>query len=379
MGYNDSIARMTPGRTFRPHAAIGRLILNSLLSSDAVANRRKSDSDRPMPKPLTVNHLLKNRYRIEAVIGHGGMGAIYLADDERLSGRKCAIKEVEQDPGLPEKLQQEAREQFYREASILARLDHPNLPKVSDFFSSGNRDYLVMDFVPGRDLRSVVEDAHQLGTSLPDQDVLGWISQLCDAVEYLHGQDPPILHRDIKPGNIRVTPNGLIKLVDFGLVKVLVPDEMTITVMQGRGTALYTPLEQYGGDTGHTDIRSDIYAMGCTLYHLFTGQAPPEAKQRFLDPDSLIPPRRLNPNVTPEVERIVLWAMALHPDDRPATIKMFREALFGKNPPPIPSAPTSRYFTPASRRPVPLTSTDRVLAAIGVSLFVVAVFASLLR
>ena len=330
-----------------------------------------------MPKLLSANHLLKNRYRIQAVIGHGGMGAIYLADDERLSGRKCAIKEVEQDPGLPEKLQQEAREQFYREASILARLDHPNLPKVSDFFSSGNRDYLVMDFIPGQDLRSLVEDAHQLESFIPEQDILGWSAQLCDALEYLHNQDPPILHRDIKPGNIRVTPNGLIKLVDFGLVKVLVPDEMTITVMQGRGTALYTPLEQYGGDTGHTDIRSDIYAMGCTLYHLFTGQAPPEAKQRFLNPDSLIPLRHQNPRITPEIERAVLWAMALHPDDRPATIKDFRESLLGDNPAPSPSAPTSRYLKSIAKATIPLTQPDRVLAVIGLSLLFLAVFSSL--
>jgi serine/threonine protein kinase len=336
------------------------------------------NSGKPMPKPLNANHLLKNRYRVKSVIGQGGMGAIYLADDERLSGRKCAIKEVEQDPGLPEKLQQEARDQFYREASILARLDHPNLPKVSDFFSSSNRDYLVMDFVPGQDLRSMVEDARQLGTFLPEQDILGWTAQLCNALEYLHNQEPPILHRDIKPGNIRVTPNGLVKLVDFGLVKVLVPDEMTITVMQGRGTALYTPLEQYGGDTGHTDIRSDIYALGCTVYHLFTGQAPPEAKQRFLNPDSLTPIRHINPRITPEIERTVLWAMALHPDDRPATILDFRASLFGDNPPPIPSAPVSRYPKPSIRAMFAFTQSDRVLAVIGLALLFLAVFSSLL-
>ncbi len=331
-----------------------------------------------MPKLLSESHLLKNRYRVLSVIGHGGMGAIYLADDERLSGRKCAIKEVEQDPGLPEKLQQEAREQFYREASILARLDHPNLPKVSDFFSSGNRDYLVMDFIPGQDLRSLVEDAHQLGNFIPEEEILSWTAQLCDALEYLHNQDPPILHRDIKPGNIRVTPNGLIKLVDFGLVKVMVPDEMTITVMQGRGTALYTPLEQYGGDTGHTDIRSDIYAMGCTLYHLLAGQAPPEAKQRFLNPDSLIPLRHQNPKVRPEIERTVLWAMALHPDDRPATINDFREALFGDNPPPTSAGHTARYIKSLAKAAVPLTQPDRVLAVIGLSLLLLAVLTSLL-
>jgi serine/threonine protein kinase len=331
-----------------------------------------------MPEPLRANHFLKNRYRVLSVIGRGGMGAIYLADDERLSGRKCAIKEVEQDPGLPEKLQQEARDQFYREASILARLDHPNLPKVSDFFSSGNRDYLVMDFVPGQDLRSMVEDARQSGGFLSEQDILGWTAQLCDALEYLHSQQPSILHRDIKPGNIRVTPNGLVKLVDFGLVKVLIPDEMTITVMQGRGTALYTPLEQYGGDTGHTDIRSDIYALGCTVYHLLTGQAPPEAKQRFLNPDSLTPIRHINPLISPEIERTVLWAMALHPDDRPASIRDFREALFGSNPPPQPSSPVSRYSKPALPVRGLMTQSDRILAVIALALLFLAVFSSLL-
>ncbi|MBN2085934.1 MAG: serine/threonine protein kinase [Anaerolineales bacterium] len=330
-----------------------------------------------MPKLLSVNHLLKNRYRVLSVIGHGGMGAIYLSSDERLTGRNCAVKEVEQDPGLPEKLQQEAREQFYREASILARLDHPNLPKVSDFFSSGNRDYLVMDFIPGQDLRSMVEDARQLGKFLDAGDILGWSAQLCDALEYLHNQSPAILHRDIKPGNIRVTPNSLVKLVDFGLVKVLIPDEMTITVMQGRGTALYTPLEQYGGDTGHTDIRSDIYALGCTLYHLFTGQAPPEAKQRFLNPDSLIPLRHQNPMVTAEIERTVLWAMALHPDDRPATVGDFRKALFGDNAPPTPTAPAARYVRSLPKPILPLSQPDRVLAVIGASLFIIAVLASI--
>lgn len=332
-----------------------------------------------MPKLLTANHLLKNRYRIQSVIGHGGMGAIYLANDERLSGRKCAIKEVEQDPGLPEKLQQEARGQFYREASILARLDHPNLPKVSDFFSSGIRDYLVMDFIPGQDLRSIVDEARQSGNAIPEADILGWSAQLFDALEYLHNQEPPILHRDIKPSNIRVTPNGVVKLVDFGLVKQMVPDEMTITVMQGRGTALYTPLEQYGGDTGHTDARSDIYAMGCTLYHLFTGQAPPEAKQRFLNPDSLIPPRHINPRISPEVERAILWAMALHPNDRPATIRIFRESLFGENPPLPPLFPSLRYGNLLPRAFFRFALPERILAGVAAALLLLAFAANLFR
>jgi len=281
-----------------------------------------------MPKPLPADHVLRNRYRLRETIGHGGMGAIYLAEDERLTGRLCALKEIEHDPSLPAATTKQAREQFYREASVLARLDHPNLPKVSDFFSANARDYLVMDYVAGKDLRALMEEARAHNETLPVEQVLGWFGQLIDALKYMHSQDPPIVHRDIKPSNIKVTPIGVVKLVDFGLVKLLVPDEMTITVVQGRGTALYTPLEQYGADTGHTDARSDIYSLSATLYHLLTNSAPPEAKQRFLSPEALVPPRRLNPGIPASVEHALLWGMALHPDDRPANIEAFREALF---------------------------------------------------
>jgi serine/threonine-protein kinase len=223
----------------------------------------------------------------------------------------------------------QAREQFQREATILARLDHPNLPKVSDFFIAGGREYLVMDFVPGKDLRMLMLEARKRGEFLSEREVLGWASQLADALSYLHNQDPPILHRDIKPSNLKLTPNGVLKLVDFGLVKLLTSDEVTITILQGRGTALYTPLEQYGGDTGHTDARSDVYAFGATLYHLLTNQRPVEARELFLHPDALIPPREFNPNISQRTERAILWAMSLHPEERPLDVNAFRQALLG--------------------------------------------------
>lgn len=285
-----------------------------------------------MPIPLKSGEVLRDRYRIRRIIGQGGMGSIYLADDLRLEGRQCALKEVEHESTTDHELLKENREQFLREATVLARLDHPNLPKVSDYFSIETRDYLVMDFVPGKDLRTHMIEARQSEKFLSEKEVLKWAIQLCDALKYLHTQDTPILHRDIKPSNLKATPSGLVKLVDFGLVKMLAPGEVTITVIQGQGTALYTPLEQYGGDGAHTDVRSDIYAFGSTLYHLLTNTPPADARERFLEPLSLILPRQINPNISASTERAILWAMQLHPDSRPDSIDSFRKSLFGERP-----------------------------------------------
>jgi serine/threonine-protein kinase len=279
--------------------------------------------------PLKNGEVLRGRYKIQERIGQGGMGSIYLADDTRLKGRQCALKEVEYDRALPEEVRQEARDQFMREATILARLDHPNLPKVSDFFSQGPRDYLVMDYIPGNDLRTLLMEARRKKYFLKEIDVLSWADQIASALTFLHSQEPPIVHRDIKPSNLKLMPHGLIKLVDFGLVKILAPDEVTITIIQGQGTALYTPLEQYGGSDTHTDIRSDIYSFGATLYHLLSNEPPADARKRFLQPESLVPIREINPAVSPRTERAILWAMALHPDERPSTVNEFRQALLG--------------------------------------------------
>ena len=282
-----------------------------------------------MLPPLKSGEVLRGRYKIRERIGQGGMGSIYLADDTRLKGRECALKEVEYDRALPEKIRDEAREQFLREATVLARLDHPNLPKVSDFFSHGARDYLVMDYVPGSDLRTLMMQARRSKKFLPEKEVLAWAEQISNALTFLHMQDPPIVHRDLKPSNLKLMPQGLIKLVDFGLVKILAPEEITITIIQGQGTALYTPLEQYGGSDSHTDIRSDIYSFGATLYHLLTNDPPADARKRFLQPDSLTPLRQINPAIAARTERAVLWAMSLHPDERPSTIDDFRQSLLG--------------------------------------------------
>ena len=283
-----------------------------------------------MLPPLPNNTILRQRYEITNIVGKGGMGSIYLAEDLRLPGRRCAVKEVQPDPSATPELQEQAQQQFHQEASILARLDHPNLPKVSDFFTQDGRDYLVMDFVPGKDLRVVYDETWGQGIPLSQARVLGWAGQILDALTYLHEHDPPVLHRDIKPSNIKLTPDNRIKLVDFGLVKLMDQDDAsTITVVHGKGSALYTPLEQYGADTGHTDVRSDIYALGATLYQLLTGQKPLTAKARFLYPGRLRPPHEVNNAVSLKVSEAVFWALEMHPDDRPNNLTQLADVLLG--------------------------------------------------
>jgi serine/threonine-protein kinase len=286
-----------------------------------------------VPALLSAGTVLRSRYRIVEFISQGGMGAIYMAEDLRLEGRTCAVKEMWTDVDAgPDDLGQ-IQAQFHREASVLARLDHPNLPKVSDYFAQNSRDYLVMDFVPGKDLKQLMEESRSKGGTLPERQVLEWARQILDAIEYLHTQRPPVLHRDIKPANIKLTPSGTIKLVDFGLVKLMAADEdRTVTVLQGRGTAQYTPLEQYGGDTGHTSVQSDIYSLGATLYHLLTNQAPADAKSRYLQPGTLQPPSELNAHISPRVEAAILHAIAMHPTERPTDIQSFREELLSSQP-----------------------------------------------
>lgn len=326
-----------------------------------------------MPVPIKAGTVLRTRYQVTQIIGQGGMGCIYLAEDLRLEGRLCAVKEVEYDLALPEEMLKEARDQFQREATVLARLDHPNLPKVSDFFSIRDRDYLVMDFVPGKDLRQLMIEARQNQTYLAEEDVLDWASQLADALKYLHTQETPIVHRDIKPSNLKLTPNGLVKLVDFGLVKVLAPGEVTITILQGQGTALYTPLEQYGGDSGHTDARSDIYAFGGTLYHLLTNEPPINVRDRFLNPGSLPRIRDINPDVSVRTERAIHWALQLHPEDRPKDIDAFVKALF------LEDAPITKTFRGDRLQPKLVREPEKFLIYLAGSLMVISFLLTLIR
>ncbi len=188
-----------------------------------------------------------------------------------------------------------------------------------------------MDYIPGDDLRTLMLKAKHQGKFLSEKEIRKWANQLADALIYLHSQNPPILHRDIKPSNLKLTPNGLLKLVDFGLVKILAPGEMTVTIIHGQGTALYTPIEQYGGDSSHTDVRSDIYSFGATLYHLLTNTPPSDARERFIRQDVQKSPREINPKISIQMDRAVQWAMNLHPDERPQSMTQLKDFFTGKS------------------------------------------------
>ncbi len=262
-----------------------------------------------------VGEVLNNRYRIAALLGQGGMGAVYRAWDLNLK-MAVAVKENAD-------ASTDAQRQFEREVTLLARLSHPNLPRVTDHFALPDRgQYLVMDYVEGESLESMLD---RLG-ALPEEQAVAWASQVCDALAYLHGQEPPVIHRDIKPANIRITHAGRAVLVDFGISKLFEPGSRT-TVGARAFTPGYSPPEQYGD--GSTDARSDLYSLGATLYHLLTGRQPTESIKRLVGAAELLPPRQLNPAVSPGVERVVLAALALPTEQRFQNAAALKAALAG--------------------------------------------------
>jgi serine/threonine protein kinase len=267
---------------------------------------------------LAIDSLLRDRYRIKALIAKSGMGTIYLAHDEVLNV-DIAIKENLYTTETHSR-------QFRQEATILAKLRHPNLPRVIDHFViEGMGEYLVMDFVSGQDLSQHLES---LGNPMPEEEVVRIGAVICEALNYLHSRTPPIIHRDIKPANLKLTPEGHIVLVDFGLAKFYEQGEMTSTGAQGI-TAGYSPPEQYGQGT---DTRSDIYALGAMLYTLLTDHIPPEALERAIGEDSLQPISKFNSTVSPAVAGVITKAMAIKAEGRYQTIREFQEALLAAHP-----------------------------------------------
>lgn len=270
---------------------------------------------------LAPNTLLQNRYLIIRSIGQGGMGAVYLARDQRL-GNTVALKETFFTDAR-------MRRAFEREARLLAHLRHTALPKVIDHFDEGDGQFLVMEFIAGDDLEVLLA---QRGRPFEVQQVLHWADQLLDALEYLHIQETPILHRDIKPANLKLTSRDQIVLLDFGLAKGDAGQMTSVATSRSvlGFTPNFAPLEQIQG-TG-TDPRSDLYSLGATLYYLMTGVIPPNALSRATAsvselPDPLRPADEIDSRIPPAIAEVLQRAVALNPGRRPATAADMRKAL----------------------------------------------------
>lgn len=265
--------------------------------------------------------LQQKRYRIVKRLGEGGMGAVYRAWDTRLN-IPVALKEMTPQPDLNTDQLDQLRQQFQQEATILARLNHPNLVRVTDFFEEKRKGYLIMDYVEGEGL----DECIQREGAIPEAKVLTWAEELLDAIAYCHSQG--ILHRDIKPQNVILRPDGHAVLVDFGLVKLWDPnDPRTKTAMRGMGTPEYAPPEQYEVDAGHTDPRTDIYSLGATLYHALTGQAPPTATLRIADPEQFMSPRSVDTKISRKTEQVILTSLELPRTRRWQTSREMAQAL----------------------------------------------------
>lgn len=270
--------------------------------------------------PLAPDTLLQDRYRIVKQLGKGGMGAVYEAVDQRL-GITVALKETLS-------VDESSRKQFEQEARLLASLQHPALPRVSDHFAEADRAFLVMQFIAGVDLARII---YQQPGPFPREQVVAWADQLLDALIYLHSQDRQVIHRDIKPHNLKLTATGQIALLDFGLAKAQPAEASTTSSSSFFGyTRQYSPIEQIQALS--TGPHSDIYALGATLYHLLTGVRPADALTRAAavtsgHGDPLKPANLIHPAVGSEIAAILQKAMAQNPDQRYRSAAEFREAL----------------------------------------------------
>ena len=260
--------------------------------------------------------ILKNRYKVIQQLGKGGMGAVYLADDIVLQIQVAVKWNHTRTP--------ESSNQFLHEAQLLARLKHPYLPRVIDYFLLDEDQFLVMDYIPGEDLGQLIN----MGIIQPLSTVQKWAGQLGSALSYLHNQDPPVIHRDIKPANIKLMPDGDVVLVDFGIAKAADSSQATEIGASGY-TPGYAPPEQYGGSrTGHY---SDQYSLAATLYTLLTAQQPTDSVQRALNTAVLTPISILNPDLPKHVVNSIERAMSLKPKDRFSSIEEFNKTLQNPN------------------------------------------------
>ncbi|HEY1017272.1 MAG TPA: serine/threonine-protein kinase, partial [Herpetosiphonaceae bacterium] len=271
---------------------------------------------------LAPHTILQSRYEIIRVVGQGGLGAVYEAVDQRLQAR-VAIKQLI-DRGIG------GAEAFEREARLLSKLRHANLPRVSDHFSEAAGQFLVMDFVEGPDLGEVLD---RRGAPLEIRQALDALDQLLGVLEYLHGHAPPIVHRDIKPANIKLSAGGELMLLDFGLAK---GHSATQNLSVMGYTPHYAPLEQM--QSGGTDVRSDLYAVAATAYHLLAGQPPADALTRAAAsvrgrPDPLVDPSDVNPAIPRSLDAAITRNLSQDPDRRHPSARALRQTLRAIRPP----------------------------------------------
>jgi serine/threonine protein kinase len=264
--------------------------------------------------PNTVVYGARGDYTILGIIGRGGMGAVYRAQ-RMADGTIWALKEMRPPPEAPAAEIEENRKLFLQEAELLSSLSHPNLPVVADFFEYNGKPTLVMEFVPGQPLEQRLHDAN---APLLEQQVLSYGIQVARVLHYLHTRQPPIIYRDLKPSNIMMTPEGVLKLIDFGVARTYKARKSKDTIAMG--SAGYAPPEQYG--KGQTDQRSDVYALGATLLHLLTN-IPPIPLQT--PPAGSI--RKINPSVDSQTERVLMKSMAIDPNLRYKSAAEFEQAL----------------------------------------------------
>jgi len=266
---------------------------------------------------LVAGTVLANRYRVLSRLGTGGMGSVYQVEDLTRPGTVWAIKQLLDDRSMsPEDLTWATR-RFEEEITLLARLAHPRIPAFVERFVEGGRRYFVMEFIPGATLEERLE---RTAGPLPERDVLTWMLGICDVLAYLHGQHPPIIVRDLKPGNIMVTPSGDVRLIDFGIARTYKPGQKSNT--ENLGTMTYASPEHLGQT--QTDARSDIYSLGATMYHLLTGVEPTPLETPV--PGRL---RQRNPALSEATERAIIHAMRQNPSERFQSAIELREALRG--------------------------------------------------
>jgi serine/threonine protein kinase len=253
---------------------------------------------------LEEGSVLSERYRIIRVIGQGGMGTVYQAEHVRLNSI-LAVKEIRGVP-VPGTTQQATMQQYEQEARFLVRLNHPNLPKVTDAFVEGDRFYLVMDFVEGATLDACLR--MRRGKPLDADTVVNLSIEIADVLHYLHSQSPPIIFRDLKPSNIMVQPDKHIKLIDFGIARRFQPGASQDTFQLG--SVGYSPPEQFGKH--QTDKRSDIYALGATMHHLLTNRDP------SISPFKFVPVEQVARGIPNSLSQLIAKCVAMEPDQRPS-------------------------------------------------------------